>query len=267
MEPERDLLTVAREACQQTRFYNELYEVEPRETSEIPFISVSDYHRAHGILDCIVDREMMIGSIPPLHRNVSRFPFNIPEDEDELVWRQRRIVRAMHDIGVVMNSPQRFLIVADESRGPFACEISKGFYWEGHQGSLFYFNGEEVDLHQEIQHHHPDFVVLVSGQHLRNGIQQPRSSVVLVEHCSESLLHDIQYPALLYADEVDLIGSRPAGRFEFDHEDSQLLIEMNPTSGISHISKLQFSCFPLVRYNLGQTIPLSTRRVAITDAQ
>jgi hypothetical protein len=250
------LLTVARRAFQQTRFYRDLYQAEPTDLSAVPYLSVSDYHRAQGVLDCLVDQQQMIGIIPPFHRNGGRCPFTIPEDEAELILRQRRIVRAMADIGVDLAGRHRFLIVADESRGPFACEISKGFYWEGHQASLCYVNGNADDLYQEIRHHDPDYVVLASGRSLRHGIEMPRSSVILVEHCSGPLIHDCRYPALLYADEVDLIGSRPAGRPTYDHDASQLLIECDPAARLSHLSKLEFSCFPLVRYDLGQRIPL-----------
>jgi len=42
----------------------------------------------------------MIGILPPYFRDASRFPFTVPEDEAELVLRQRRIVLALKDLGV-----------------------------------------------------------------------------------------------------------------------------------------------------------------------
>ena len=63
------------------------------------------------------------------------------------------------------------------------------------------------------------------------------------------------YPSLLYADGVDLVGSRAAGRTVYDYDPEQLLIEVDPASRLSHVTKLQFTCFPLVRYGLGRRVP------------
>src|SRR5690242_20333222 len=119
------LTAAAGKAFRLTGFYAGMYEAEPADASEIPYISSSDYHRAAGLLDCIVNREAIIGILPPYDRDASRFPFTVPEDEAELVLRQRRIVRAMKDLGVDFGASPRFLIVADRRRGPFACELAK----------------------------------------------------------------------------------------------------------------------------------------------
>src|SRR5262249_9312913 len=140
------LIAAASRAFRRTRIYADLYEAEPTGASEIPYISVSDYHRATGLLDCIVDREAMIGILPPFFRDASRFPFTVPEDEAELILRQRRIVRALKHLGVDFGTAPRFLIVADERRGPFACELAKGIYWEGFQASMCYSVGAVDEL-------------------------------------------------------------------------------------------------------------------------
>jgi hypothetical protein len=79
--------------------------------------------------------------------------------------------------------------------------------------------------------------------------------VIVVEHCGDRPIDDREYPALLYADELDLIGSRAAGRAGYDYDAEQLLLEVDPASRHSHVSKLLFTCFPLVRYGLGQHVP------------
>src|SRR4051794_21538531 len=98
LDVEGALIAAASKAFRRTRFYADLYDAEPAEASEIPFVSASDYHRAAGLLDCIVDREAIIGTLPPYYKDASRFPFTVPEDEAELVLRQRRIVRALGDL-------------------------------------------------------------------------------------------------------------------------------------------------------------------------
>jgi hypothetical protein len=255
LDVEDALTAAAGKAFRLTRFYAELNEAEPADAFEIPFISDSDYHRAAGLLDCVVDREAIVGILPPYYRDASRFPFTVPEDEAELVLRQRRIVRAMKHLGVDFAASPRFLIVADGRRGPFACELAKGFYWEGFQTSISFRSGSDDELRQDVAMHDPDYVVLASGRHLRQALERPRHTVWLVEHCGDPPVDGPEYPSLLYADGVDLIGSRAAGRTVYDHDPEQLLIEVDPASLLSHVSKLQFTCFPLVRYGLGRRLP------------
>jgi hypothetical protein len=201
-----------------------------------------------------VDRAAIIGILPPYDRDASRFPFTVPEDQAELVFRQRRIVRAMKHLGVDFGAAPRFLIVADGRRGPFACELAKGFYWEGFQTSICFQVGTSAELRQEVAMHEPDYVVLASARHLRHVLARPRHTVWLVEHCGYPPVDERVFPSLLYADGVDLIGSRAAGRGVYDYDPDQLLIEIDPASQLSHVTKLKFTCFPLVRYGLGQRV-------------
>jgi hypothetical protein len=249
------LTATAGKAFRLTRFYADVYGSEPAGAAEVPYLSDADFHRAAGLLDCVVDREAIVGILPPYYRDASRFPFTVPEDEAELVLRQRRIVRAMKDLGVDFGASPRFLIVADARRGPFACELAKGFYWEGFQTSISFRTETADELRQEVARHEPDYVVLTSGRHLRHALERPRPTVWLVERCGDFPIDAPGYPSLLYADGVDLIGSRAAGRAEYDHDPEQLLMEVDPASRLSHLSKLQFTCFPLVRYGLGRRVP------------
>jgi hypothetical protein len=257
LDVEDALTAAAVKAFRLTRFYAETYDAEPTEASEIPYISDADYHHAAGLLDCVVDREAIIGILPPYYRDASRFPFTVPEAEAELVLRQRRIVRAMKDLGVDFGASPRFLIVADGRRGPFACELAKGFYWEGFQTSISFGNRTVDELRHDVAMHDPDYVVLTSGRHMRHALERPRHTIWLVEHCGDPPVSGLESPSLLYADGIDLIGSRAAGRTGYDSDPEQLLIEVNPASLLSHLTKLQFTCFPLVRYGLGRRVPMA----------
>jgi hypothetical protein len=166
----------------------------------------------------------------------------------------------MKDLGVDFGASPRFLIVADGRRGPFACELAKGFYWEGFQTSMSYCSGTADVLQRDVAAYDPDYVVLASRRHLRHALERPRDTVWIVERCGDPPIEHLDYPALLYADEVDLIGSRAAGRVGYDYDAEQLLLEPEPVSFLSHVTKLRFTCFPLVRYSLG-------RRVIAADAQ
>ena len=257
VDVENALTAVAGRAFRQTRFYADVYQAEPADASAVPYIVDSDYHRPTGLLDCVVDRNAIIGILPPYYRDASRFPFTVPEDEAELVLRQRRIVRAMKDLGVDFGAGPRFLIVADGRQGPFACELAKGFYWEGFQTSIAFGNETGDELRQEVARHEPDYVVLVSGRHWRHALERPPHTVWLAETCGDPPLDAPEYPSLLYTDAVDLIGSRASGRSGYDHDAEQLLIEEDTKSGLSHVTKLQFTCFPLVRYSLGRRVPMA----------
>lgn len=252
---EEALIAAAGMAWHRTRFYGELYGSAPDAADDVPFVSAADYHRAAGVLDCVADREAIIGVVPPYERDASRFPFAVAEDEPELILRQRRIVRAMKDLGVDVDATPRFLVVADGRRGPFACELAKGFYWEGFQTSIAFLDGTADDLRREVEAHDPDYVVLVSGRHLRHAVERPRDAVILVEPCGDRRVDDRGFPSLLYADGVDLVGSRAIGRAGYDFDAEQLRIEVHPETLLSHVTKLRASCFPLVRYGLGVRVP------------
>src|SRR3954464_13026400 len=84
LDVEDALTAAAGKAFRLTRFYGEVYEAEPTDASEIPYLSDADFHRASVLLDCVVDREAIIGILPPYYRDASRFPFTVPEDEAEL---------------------------------------------------------------------------------------------------------------------------------------------------------------------------------------
>jgi hypothetical protein len=115
------------------------------------------------------------------------------------------------------------------------------------------------ELQRKVEIHDPDYVVLISRRYSRCELARSRGTVLLAEHCGERRIDDLDFPSLLYADEVDLLGSRAAGRRAYDYDAEQLLIEVEPDSGLSHVTKLQFTCFPLVRYNLGQLVPATAK--------
>ena len=257
LDIEAALIASAVEAFRTTRFYGDLYDVEPTQASSIPFITASTYHKAAGLLDCVSNREAMIGVLPPYVRDASRFPFVAPEDEPELVLRQRRIVRAFGDLGVDFKAAPRLLIVADDRTGPFACELAKGIYWEGCQASITYLDGQAEDVRRVVDEYDPDYVLLASGRSLGRVLDRPPSSVILVEHCTDRPVDDSDFPALLYADGVDLIGSRALGRNGYDVDPEQLLVELEPASQLSHVTKLRATCLPMVRFGIGRRIPIA----------
>ncbi len=254
-ESSHPLEVAARRAFRGTRFYADLYGREPADSREIPFLTASDYHRAAGLLDCVFHREAILGVLPPYSRDASRFPFAVPEDELELVLRQRRIVRALEHLGVDLQAAPRFLIVADPRRGPFACELAKGLYWEGFQTSIHFAHDPAEPLVQEVARHDPDHIVLVSGRSQRHTLDRSPHTVWLVEQCGEGRLDPGEFPALLYADGIDLIGARAGGQGGYDTDPDQLLLEVDARSGLTHVTKLQASCFPLVRFGLNCRVP------------
>ncbi len=251
---ESPVVKAAARAYRETRFYSDTYASEPTTLSEVSFLSGADFHRASGLLDCVINRDAIIGILPPFSRDASRLPFVVPEDEAELALRQRRIVRAFEDLGVEFSETPRFAIVADDRRGPFACEVAKGLYWEGLQTSMIHHNGSTDDLIRSVDELRPDFVVLTCARHLRNRLERPRKTVIIAEHCGDFSIEDLAFPALLYADGADLIGSRGAGRHWYDFDNDQLWLETNPLTGFSHVTKSRASCLPLVRYSLGRHV-------------
>ena len=247
------LTAAAGRAFRLTRFYANLYRTEPTNASEVPYLSASDFHQADGLLDCVADREAIIGILPPYERDAGRLPFAVPEDEAELVLRQRRIVRTMGDLGVRIAVPS-VLIVADGRGGPFASEVAKGFYWEGFQTSIVFGGGSADELRGRSTRLTPTTSCWPAADTFAMLLDRPPRTVWLVEDCGRPPIECAR------ASLAPLRRRRGPHRFESGGPSRvrprprAIAHRGYPHSLLSHVTKLQFTCLPLVRFGLGRRV-------------
>lgn len=247
-----DMLSAAQRAYDSTRFYSDLYRQRPTSLDGVPTVSHANYHRARGLLDCITDREDVVGALPAYRRNVRRFPFNVVESEEEAALRHERFVQAMRDLGFPLDKERRrFLLLIDDACGPFGCELSKALSWERQQASMVLLNGSPEDLSADIRSHGPDVVVQVAGTPLVEQLPLNGAACIAVEHVEANVDASSNCPTLLVCDELHVVASRPAGREAWRFAGDQILLEQDDLSRLLHVTTLRFTCFPLIRYNLG----------------
>lgn len=253
MTDDRTVLDAARDAYRRIGFYRDFYAVEPETPEDVPFISFVEYHHAAGVSDCIDANHPLVGYVPPYHRNVRRFPFAVVECQQDLEARQERIIRALEDIGIPSGCGKRFLVVTDDAHGPFACDLAVGLGWEYLPASIWYWNGHPEDLAEQLVAHAPDLVAWCLPESPMPLLDLEKTSVLLVHH----LDRPVPPPGLktwLFTDEANLIASRPEDREVFDIDRTQFVVEVNPTSGLPHITTVKTRTMPLVRYGIENTI-------------
>ncbi len=250
-----NILAAAQHAFQKTVLYTQLFGKVPEACETVPYISHFNYHQASGVLDCIDQDVDIIGALPPFHRNFGRFPFTVVEGGNDLILRQERIVRALIDIGIQKNSRKSILIIADDSTGPFASDLSTGLGWEQHQSSICYLNGYKKDLQDQIKAHEPDFIFWCLIQPPDDWIKMEPERIILALHIDYPIPKP-KFAAWLFADEINILGSRPADRVAFDIDQEQFFIENHPVSGLPHLTTLGTVVYPFIRYGFDQSIPV-----------
>jgi hypothetical protein len=253
------LLETAQRAYETTRFYRRLYGALPTRTADVPFINDSSFFRAGGLIDCITDPTAMIWALMPFHRHGRRFPFSVVEDEYDQESRQFRMARAMAHVGIPVDRRDlRFLLIADEVCGPFACELCKGIAWEHHQASITYWTGDPETLNAALDAYQPDWLVQVCDaipeRHWQAAARH--SGAIRVARVEGLLEEKALASAWLFSDQLGVLGARRAGDLEWDMDPERILIETHPHSGLSHATTLDFSLFPFIRYGLGQVLPV-----------
>lgn len=242
-----DVLNAACSAYDRIAFYQLFYENRPETLEEVPFVSSTNYFRAAGTLDCVDPGVEICGALPPFHREFRHLPFTVLESEVDIDQRQERLELALADVGVA-EDPQRMLMITNEANGPFACDLSTGLGWEGHPASIHYWGGHVEELDFQIAAHRPDYVIWCLPQ-APAGLLPFSAERTIVAHGIDAPLPRWNGALWLFCDEINLIGSRPAGRIAFKVDREQLAIEVGP-SGRPCLTTLQREAFPLVRYEL-----------------
>ncbi|MEI6890858.1 MAG: hypothetical protein V5783_01690 [Pontiella sp.] len=242
-----DILAAAQKAFDRVPFFRGLYRSRPCALEEVPFISSTQYFRASGTLDCIVPDIEICGALVPFHREFRRLPFTVLESEADLDTRQERLTLALTDVGLG-SDPQRILMITSEANGPFASDLSTGLGWEGHPASIHYGGDRVEELAFQLAAHRPDYVIWCLPQSPEGLLPFPVARTI-VAHCIDTPLPRWNGALWLFCDEINLVGSRPAGRATFRVDTQQLAFEMGP-SGRPCLTTLQREAFPLVRYEL-----------------
>lgn len=240
------VLRRAQAAFDNIRFYEMLYGERPATSQAVPSISYSSYHRARGVRDCINPAVSLCGVLPPFHRAFRRLPFTIPESEGDIDRRQERLCAALADIG--LTAPTRMLIVTNEANGPFACDLSTCLGWEGHPASIYYHNGDDDALAFQLKAHQPQQLIWCLHRQPPFTLNLSRDQILLA-HLLDEPVPAWEGPVLLFCDELNLIGSRPAGRDGFAVDQQQFAWEKG-LAGRPCITTLEQEAFPLIRYTL-----------------
>jgi len=246
------ILLAAQRAYAETDFYQLLYKNSPVDLNDIPFINHAHYHQAQGVLDCITDRSEVSGAFAAYHRNVRKFPFTVVESDTEQKHRHRRFIYSLEQIGVRLDSPKKFLLLADDSRGPFAGELATCLAWEHHQASITYIHGSKEQLSEDIRSYDPDYILNVSG--LPSDLDRFKANYEIITiHHVDYLIPEVDQ-LLLACDEIGVFAFRKKTSDSFSYDRENLSIEINPASQLPAITTINFGISPFIRYCPAQDI-------------
>ncbi|MGN7611217.1 hypothetical protein ACQZV8_03935 [Magnetococcales bacterium HHB-1] len=254
------LLHVAQKAWDHIPFYKKTLLKRPQCVAEIPFFSESDFFNTQGLLDCIADQEEIAWTILPWSRYGKRFPWGVVESEADQHWRQQRITQMLAALNIAEEAKdRRFLIISDETRGPLACEISTALAWERQQASILYWHGDRESFRQSFCCFSADFVIVLIPlpSTLVSQIRDQRATWIFFARVETPLSLQSSDWSWLSADILPLFAFRHPHEQVWYLDDQQFFWETHPVTGYTHITTLQAEMFPLIRFSLGQSIPLT----------
>ena len=241
------LLSAAQHAFDQTEFYSALYEFRPNDIGQIPFISHADYYRASGLLACITDRSLVTGYLPPFHRNIRKFPFNIVESDTEQKQHHSRLMHSLGTLGIDPGQPATYLIIADDASGPFAGEISTCLAWEHNIASIVFHHGDLEQLLDDIKSYAPDFIIKVSNSSWHLDLGKYSAKTITVHHVDNPIPISSKM-ALLACDEIGIFAARKNLGDSFSYDEENLSVEINPHTRLPALTTINFGIAPFIRY-------------------
>ncbi len=244
------LLSAAKRAYSATLFYENLYQDEPVEIESIPHIRASLFHRCSGLLDCIVDRDLVCGTLPPFLRHGQEYPLTITESEKEMDLRHRRIMHSVNSILEIVNSDRcSFLILSDEFTGPFCGEILSSLAWEHHRASVCYWLNEE-QLIRDLDAFKPDCLIIASPLVSLSDVIISKVKCIQIQHTSSMSNWSANVDALLVSDEFSVFAHRKLSQEKYQYLSESILIEKDPVSNYASITTHDFDCHPFIRYTV-----------------
>jgi len=244
------LLSAAKRAYRGTLFYENLYQSEPVEIESIPHIRASLFHQCNGLLDCIVDRDLVCGTLPPFLRHGQEYPLTITESEKEMDLRHRRIMHSVNSILDIVNSAScNFLILSDELTGPFCGQVLSSLAWEHHHASVCYWFNEE-QLIRDLDAFKPDCLIIASPLVFISDAILSKVKCIQIQHTSSRSNWSANVDGILVSDEFSVFAHRKLSHEKYHYLTESIFIEEDPVSNYASVTTHDFDCHPFIRYTV-----------------
>jgi hypothetical protein len=239
------VLDAARRAFDSIPLYRAVYGSRPECEADVPFLSVSAFHRAAAPVDIIASTAAILGAVPPFRRGARRLPVTILESERETALRLDRFRHALKILDAEPKAGLRFAIVADEATGPFAADMANFLAWDRAECAALFVSDGPARIHAALAALTPDIVLLATaGPALR---PQTGARIVTCIHADSPSEGFIGTDRLLVSDELFVLGAARAGELSYAFDRRSLLIEEDPASGRMAVTTTAFDCLALIR--------------------
>jgi hypothetical protein len=242
------VLDTARRAFDTIPFYRRLYGSRPERDADVPFLSVSAFHRAATPLDIVASTESIRGIVPAFSRHARRLPVAVLESEAEWKLRLDRFRHALSVLDAAPEEGRRFAIIADESTGPFAADIANFLAWDRAECSvIFHLSDGPVEVDRTLASLAPDIILYFTGTSPMMPMQNTTARLVTSHHIDNPSNGLFTTDRLLVSDELFVIGAARPCSPSYVFDPRSVLIEEDPESGRMAVTTTAFDCLALVR--------------------
>jgi hypothetical protein len=241
------VLDTARRAFDTIPLFRTLYRSRPEREADVPFLSISAFHRAATPLDIVASTGTIRGIVPAFSRHARRLPVTVLESEAE--WKLR-LGRFRHALSLLDASPQdgrRFAVIADEATGAFASDIANFLAWDRAECAVVFLWDKLERIEGTIAALAPDIILATSMSPAMPDLLQSGARLVTCQHVDNPSSGLLRTDRLLVCDELFVIGAAPAGSPSYDFDPRSILIEEDLASGRMAVTTTAFDCLALVR--------------------
>ena len=251
------VLDAARRAFDTIPLYRALYGSRPESEADVPFLSISAFHRAGTPLDIIASTETIRGVIPAYSRHARRLPVTILESEAE--W-TLRLERFRHALSVLGAAPEAWPPLRDRrGRGDrplrqrhrqlprLGPRRMLGHFPLGRTGAR---RSHTRGARAGYRHRRRWRACRLPSPEAKS--RPELSTCVHADNPPDGL---VEMDRLLVSDELFVIGAARAGDTSYEFDPRSVLIESDPASGRLAVTTTAFDCLALVRYCLEFPLP------------
>jgi hypothetical protein len=241
------VLDTARRAFDTIPLYRTLYGSRPEREVDVPFLSISAFHRAATPLDIVASTDAIRGIVPAFSRHARRLPVTVLESEAE--WKLR-LDRFRHALSLLDASPEdgrRFAIIADEATGAFASDIANFLAWDRAECAVVFLWDKLERIESTLAALAAEIILATSTSQAIPGLLQRGARLLTCEHIDNPSSGLVGTDRLLVSDELFVVGAARAGSPSYGFDPRSILIEKDPASGRMAVTTTAFDCLALVR--------------------
>ena len=164
--------------------------------------------------------------------------------------RHKRFIHALDNIlqfGV--KKSKTFLILIDETTGPFCGNFLSSLAWERHRACFLYWVNTQ-QLNDDLKAFNAECLIIATPFVHQRDIPDHTIVKIQIQHINYQTTWHKNTNAILVCDECSALAYKTCTDSKFHYSQDSLLLETNPNSGYVAVTTIDFDCQPFIRYSL-----------------